>query len=206
MDVTVVDGDLTAELFELLSVEAVVAVDTETTGLDWRADRLQICQFFAPSCGAVIVRSTGGGADRAVRLLQSDAVLKVFHFAPFDLRFLESGWGAAVRNLACTKAASKLVDPSLPIQDHSLGALVWRNLGIRLDKGPVRTSDWGAPMLTEEQLAYAAADVAYLPALYARLSEQLSKLGLFSTYRSVCDYMAVDAHLEISGVPDPLKY
>lgn len=206
MELVVVDNDLTTDLLEALLCEPVVAVDTETSGLDWRTERLEICQFFAPSWGVVIVRASSERPDRVTELLEAERTLKLFHFAPFDLRFIEGRWGIRTRKVACTKAASKLLDPELPNAAHSLAPLVSKNLGITLDKGAVRTSDWGAGRLSDDQLAYAAADVAYLPALYEKLSARIAARGLDGTYRSVCDYMAVDAHLEIMGVPDPLKY
>lgn len=204
MTVQVVRNDLPAELSHALCEAAIVAVDTETSGLNWRVDHLQLCQLFTQETGPVVVQDVDDSAGQLASLLKDPAVLKVFHFAPFDLRFLEAHLGIQVRTVACTKAASKLIDPHA--KDHSLKALVERNLAVTLNKGPVRTSDWSAKSLTKDQLAYAAGDVIHLLNLYQVLMKQLETSGLLETYQQVCSYMPVDAHLEVTDFPNPLRY
>lgn len=182
-----------------------VAVDTETTGLDWRTDSLKLCQLFAHQVGAVLIR-IDGDAPRLRSLLEDSSVAKVFHFAPFDLRFLETALSARTTTVVCTKAASKLLDPELPASAHSLGALLARHFGVELDKGPVRTSDWGASELTEAQTNYAVSDVANLLRLADAEVEALKRRGLEEVFAAICAYMPVSAHLEVIGVPDPLSY
>ncbi|HET9476079.1 MAG TPA: ribonuclease D, partial [Dehalococcoidia bacterium] len=101
MNVTVVEGDLPAQLADELRASGTVAVDTETSGLDWATDRLWICQLYAPACGAVILRNVVDRAPHFCDLIASEEVLKVFHFAPFDLRFLEAQWHTSPRRIAC---------------------------------------------------------------------------------------------------------
>lgn len=206
MDVTVVDGDLPGDVTAAFLASKVVGVDTETTGLDWSTDKLRICQLFSPTVGAVILRGVDQTPVQLGRIMASVEVLKVFHHAPFDLRFIESQWHVPISYLACTKAGSKLLDPKLAHREHSLAPVLERNFGVVLDKGSVRTSDWGAATLTEEQLSYAVADVAHLPALQLHMSERLAAKGLSSIFRAVCDFMPIHARLEIDGVPDPLTY
>jgi ribonuclease D len=200
-----VSGDLTEELASLLRRAGRVAVDTETTGLDWRTDSLKLCQLFAPTVGPLLVRITGQ-APVLGSLLEDAAITKVFHFAPFDLRFIEATLGARTSSVMCTKAASKLLDPELPSEAHSLGALLARYFGIELDKGAVRTSDWGSAELTAAQTDYAAGDVVSLLRLVDAELELLRRRGLEDVYVAVCDYMPVDAHLEVAGVSNPLTY
>ena len=114
--------------------------------------------------------------------------------------------GARTTSVVCTKAASKLLDPGLPASAHSLGALLARHFGVELDKGPVRTSDWGANELTEAQTDYAVSDVASLLHLADIEVEGLKRRGLEEVFAAICAYMPVDAHLEVTGVPDPLSY
>jgi ribonuclease D len=134
-------------------------------------------------------------------------VLKVLHFAPFDLRFLEASWGMRAAPVGCTKAASRLLDPYLPSSEHSLQALLRRHLGIAVSKGEVRMSDWGsAAVLSEEQIGYATADVAHLLDLHDVLIKRLDDLGRSELFARVCAYMPVDAHLEVTGIPNPLAY
>lgn len=193
------------ELAERLHDAGRVAIDTETTGLDWRTDSLKLCQLFAHQVGAVLIR-IDGDAPRLRSLLEDASIAKIFHFAPFDLRFLEMAVGARTTSVVCTKAASKLLDPGLPASAHSLGALLARHFGVELDKGPVRTSDWGANELTEAQTDYAVSDVASLLHLADIEVEGLKRRGLEEVFAAICAYMPVDAHLEVTGVPDPLSY
>lgn len=206
MTPTVVDGDLPKSLASELARAPVVAVDTETSGLDWRENRLQMCQLFTGNTGPIILRHVSDTPKELAALMASRRVLKVLHFAPFDLRFLQAQWNVPVRNIACTKAASKLLSPDVPNQMHSLGELVRCHLGVTLDKGSVRISDWGAPVLSMDQLKYAVGDVEHLPELYAILIDEVRRAGLDDLYRSICDYMPIDAHLDVSGMPNPLTY
>lgn len=206
MRVTVVDGDLPLDLELALRSAARVAVDTETSGLDWVSDRLHICQLFAPTTGPVILRNVGGQPKALARLLSDADVVKVFHFAPFDLRFLEAHWGIQCASVECTKAASRILEPDLPPAQHSLQPLLKRWLQVSISKGAVRTSDWSAPKLSDAQLEYAVADVAHLLALSSVLNERLAAEGTTDLFKQVCAYMPIDAHLSISGIPNPLKY
>lgn len=206
MAVTVVDGDLTPGLARALRKAGRVAVDTETSGLDWATDRLELCQLFSPPTGPVLVRHVSDAPLELAGLLDDVSVLKVLHFAPFDLKFLEAHASVNARSVACTKAASKLLDPGLLAPEHGLQALLLRHLNVKISKGAVRTSDWGSAELTDEQLSYAISDVMHLLDLFDVLHKQLESRGLVSLYGRVCNYMPVDAHLEVAGVPDPLTY
>lgn len=206
MPVHVVSGDLPIGLADAIHRSGRVAVDTETSGLDWRRDRLELCQFFTPDTGAVLIRRSETRPQHLVSLLEDDQLTKVFHYAPFDLRFLEATWGARTSSVLCTKAGSKLLDPDLPATEHSLAPLLARHFGLRLDKGAVRVSNWAAAELSPEQLAYATADVAHLLRL-AELEERLLKQrGLETEFAAVCAYLPIAAHLEVAGFPNPLVY
>jgi ribonuclease D len=200
------EGDLPPDLAHTLRGLGRVAVDTETSGLDWTTDRLLLCQLFTPETGPVLLRHVDHPPGELAGVMGDPAILKVLHYAPFDLRFLEARWGVRTRSVACTKAASRLLDPDLPAADHSLQALLRRHLGVIVAKGPVRTSDWGASTLSEEQVAYATADVAHLLELHEVLGKRLHEGGRSDLFAQVCAYMPVDAHLAVAGVPNPLSY
>lgn len=206
MAVTLVSGDLPPDLARAMRAAGRVAVDTETSGLHWATDTLQLCQLFTYETGPVLLRLVEGRPVELAGLLTDPDVAKVFHFAPFDLRFLEARWGVQTVSVRCTKAASKLLDPELPAAGHSLQALLERHLGIRIEKGPVRTSDWGTRVLSDAQIAYATADVDQLLMLDQTLMSRLEATGKAELFARVCAYMPTDAHLEISGVPNPLRY
>lgn len=206
MSVQLVSGDLPPDLARSMRAAGRVAVDTETSGLDWATDSLQLCQLFTDETGPVLLGQVKGHPVELASLLADPDVVKVFHFAPFDLRFLESRWGVRTKTVECTKAASRLLDPGLPAAEHSLQALLEHRLGVRIEKGAVRTSDWGARTLTKEQIAYAAADVDHLLVLAETLTHRLEASGLAELFAEVCAYMPVDAHLAVKGVPNPLAY
>ncbi|MGO1316606.1 MAG: ribonuclease D [Cellulomonadaceae bacterium] len=203
---TVVKGDLPSGIADDLIASECVAVDTETSGLDWRSDQLLLCQLYSSEVGVILLRDVERRPQHLARVLESVDVLKVLHFAPFDIRFLSAQWGVSIRRLACSKAASKILDPALPAGAHSLASLVQRYLGVTLDKGSVRTSDWGAAALSPEQIAYASADVSHLPRLLDLLVGRLRESGREDLWLAVCEYMPADAQLEIDGVPNPLSY
>lgn len=206
VSIHVVTGDLSDRLAAELRQLERVAVDTETTGLDWQQDSLELCQLFSPTSGSILVRRSETWPINLLGLLEDPQVTKVFHHAPFDLRFIEATWGARTNSVFCTKAASKLLDPQLPVSEHSLAPLLKRHFGIHLDKGAVRVSDWGAQVLSPEQEAYAAADVSHLLKLAALEHQRLQTLGLQSELDLICAYMPLDAHFAVTGVPNPLTY
>lgn len=204
--IPVFHGDLPTSVANALLASPIVAVDTETSGLSWAVDRLQLCQLFSPTTGAVLLRPGELPPARLLELLRSPATAKVFHFAPFDLRFLCAAWNVTARNVRCTKTAHKLLRPTAPSREHSLGELVRFYLGIELDKGNVRTSDWGAGSLSEIQVAYAAADVVHLIPLLEMLEAELAGAGKSELFDAVCSYLPIAVELEIDGMPDPLQY
>ena len=204
---TVARGDLPVTLLDAYRRSVLVAWDIETSGLDWRLARIGTCQLFALGIGATVVSVTDGVRPLGlVSLLEDPQVPKVFHHAPFDLRFMMHEWGAKPASIRCTKVASKLVEPTAPNDVHSLQKLVARYLGLELQKGEVRTSDWTACSLSPEQVQYAAADVVYLPALLASLSARLAALDLGWLYDRCCEFLPARATLELGGYPDVFSY
>ena len=183
-----------------------VAWDVETTGLDWRRERLATCQLFAEDTGVVIISLDDRKPDRLATLLEDPAVEKVFHHAPFDLRFMIHAWQVRPASIRCTKVASKLLEPEAPNQIHTLQQLVARHLGIALAKGPVRTSDWTAPDLAPEQIEYAAGDVLHLPDLLDVLTDALHKAGLTRLYDDCCAFLPARTVLELGDYPDVFAY
>lgn len=202
----VLEGDIDSSTLDAYLSAGRVAVDTETSGLSWASDRLNLLQISTPSVGASLVRLSGGAAPLLKNLLESRDVVKIFHFAPFDLRFLAQIGVSRTNNIRCTKTASKLLDPQLDPKQHSLGALLLRKLGVEIAKGEARTSDWSARSLSDSQIRYAIDDVVYLERLYLHLEKELEERSLTELYRRICDYIPVDALLETTGVPDPLSY
>lgn len=200
-------GDLSQEMFLELASAAAIAWDVETSGLDWRTDRIGTCQLQSASGTSVLVQVVDGEVPERLRALLSDPnVLKVFHHAPFDLRFMTTQWKTHAVSVACTKVASKLLAPDAEPAEHSLKALLATHLGVQLEKGVVRTSDWTARELTEDQLRYAAADVRDLLRLYDLLTNRMRGHGLMSLYESCLAFLPTRVELEVGGWPDVFAY
>jgi ribonuclease D len=152
-------------------------------------------QILPPSLG-------GRGADcpNLKRLLQDPAVLKIFHFARFDLAAVYQGLGVTVAPVVCTKVSAKLVRTFT--DRHGLKDLCKELLGVELSKQQ-QSSDWGAPELTPEQLAYAASDVLHLHALWAKLKALLEREGRLDLAQSCFGFLPTRARLDLLGYDDP---
>jgi len=204
--VRVVSGDLPGDLADAFALSRRIAWDIETTGLDWRQERIGTCQLYSGAVGAVVV-SVGQDRPAALaKLLEDSTVEKVFHHAPFDLRFVVSAWQISPAAIRCTKVASKILNPAAPNETHSLQHLVSRYLGIRLPKGAVRVSDWSAADLTDEQVRYAVGDVAHLLRLRDAMELALRERGLVELYDSCCAFLPARVVLELGGYPDVFAY
>lgn len=199
-------GDLPIDLAAAFGKAGRIAWDVETTGLDWKQEKLATCQLYAEGVGVVVVRLNDGEPRRLAGLLADPAVEKVFHHAPFDLRFMVHEWHVRPTSVRCTKVASKLLAPDAPNETHSLQQLTARNLGVSLAKGPVRTSDWTAATLTNEQLDYAAGDVLHLLALLDVLRANLGHVHLTRLYDDCCAFLPARVLLELGGYPDVFAY
>src|SRR5262245_54551235 len=155
-----------------LTFKGSIAVDTETLGLNPQRDRLCLVQLSGGDGSAHLVQLDPKTFDapRLKALLSDPAVLKIFHFARFDLAAIEKYLGVEVAPVYCTKIVSKLVRTYT--DRHGLKDLAAELLGVELSKQQ-QSSDWGAATLSQQQLAYAAADVLYLHALKEKLDAML---------------------------------
>jgi ribonuclease D len=176
-DFQVFDRDLTEEALSEYRQAEALAVDTETMGLLPQRDRLCLVQLCDPRGRISVVRVAIGQttAPNLKQLLEAPSVLKIFHFARFDLATIRYHLGIQVAPIFCTKIASKLARTYTP--KHGLKDLILELEHVELDK-TAQTSDWGNPAnLTPEQLRYAANDVRYLISARSRLVEMLQREG-----------------------------
>ena len=195
------------DLPEGLAFGPVVAVDTETMGLNPHRDRLCLVQLAAGDGVAHLVQlrppSLGGrGFDcpNLARLLADPDTTKLMHFARFDVAVLQHSLGIEVAPVRCTKIAAKLVRTFT--DRHGLRDLCRELLGIEISKQQ-QTSDWGAPELSAEQLAYAASDVLHLHALWARLEALLVREGRRALADSCFAFLPTRARLDLLGYEEP---
>ena len=173
----VCDRDISKSLLERYLASTAIAVDTETMGLNPLRDRLclvQLCDT-AGYTSAIRVERGQTSAPRLQQLLETRSILKIFHFARFDLATLKHHLEIEINPVFCTKIASKLARTYSP--RHGLKELVKEIVGIELDK-TAQSSDWGnVHELSDEQLAYAANDVRYLHELSKCLTLMLQREG-----------------------------
>ena len=153
-----------------------VAVDTETLGLNVNRDRLCLVQLSSGDGTAHLVQFDGHdyAAPNLKALLTDPAVLKIFHYARFDIAVLEKNLGVVTAPIYCTKIASKLVRTYT--DRHGLKDLVGELVGIELSKQQ-QSSDWASSELSQQQLAYAASDVLHLHALKAQARRHAGARG-----------------------------
>src|SRR6476619_756293 len=150
-----------------------VAIDTETLGLNPYRDRLCLVQLSRGDGNAELVQiGRHYHAPELKRLLADESVLKIFHFARFDLAVLFHAFGVMPRPVYCTKIASRLVRTYT--DRHGLKDLCRELLGIDMSKQQ-QSSDWGADALTQAQIDYAASDVLHLHALKEKLDRNLER-------------------------------
>jgi ribonuclease D len=198
------DGDLGESFASRAYAVGSVACDTETSGLDWRTEKLAICQLALPTGEAAIVRLIGARRPEAlVRLMADPSVTKVFHHAMFDLRFMAAAWSFEPAAVVCTKIASKLLFPERT--SHSLQPLLGELLGVAIDKSQQK-SDWLSPQLTKEQVQYALGDVRHLHALYEKLCCNLRERNLMNLASRCYEHIPARVSLELRGYGDVYSY
>ncbi len=189
------------DLPDLSRYRESVAVDTETMGLEHSRDRLCVVQLSPGDGSADVVQIPKGAPDapNLKRLLTDPAVLKIFHFARFDLAALCHGLGVMPEPVYCTKIASRLARTYT--DKHGLKDLVRDVLGIEVSKQQ-QLSDWGADDLSDAQVSYAASDVLHLHALKSKLDGMLVREGREALAAACIRFLPVRARLDLAGFPE----
>ena len=190
-------GDLPANV----TFTGNVAIDTETLGLNPHRDRLCLIQLSAGDGNAHLVQFDGKdySAPRLKALLTNRDVLKIFHFARFDVAVLQKYLGVTTSPIYCTKIASRLVRTYT--DRHGLKDLCSELLGIELSKQQ-QSSDWGAEKLTDQQRFYAASDVLHLHAMKAKLDMMLDREGRRAFAEAAFGFLPTRAALDLAGFPE----
>lgn len=184
-----------------LNLGLVVAIDTETMGLDPRRDRLCLVQLSSGDGNAHLVHIARGqtSAPNLTRLLTDPQVTKLFHFGRFDIAALLKAFGVVTAPVWCTKIASKLVRTYT--DRHGLKYLLSDLVGVDVSKQQ-QTSDWGSIKLSDAQKEYAASDVLYLHRLKAELETMLAREGRTDLAARLFDFLPVRAQLDLMGWDD----
>jgi len=196
-------GDLTDLSRYTAALSPFVAIDTETLGLNPHRDRLCVVQLSPGDGTADVVQIPAGAgpgsAPNLEKLLTDPAMVKLFHFARFDVAVLGKTFGLTVNPVWCTKIASKLTRTYT--DRHGLKELVRELLGIDLSKQQ-QSSDWAAEELSDAQLHYAASDVLHLHALQVRLSAMLAREGRTGLAEACFGFLPTRAALDLAGWPE----
>src|SRR5438874_5061107 len=177
---------------------AAVAIDTEAMGLNPHRDRLCVVQLSPGDGSADVVQLTAGetSAPNLTKLLVDAAILKIFHFARFDLGVLQNALGVMPAPVYCTKIASRLARTYT--DKHGLKDLVREILGIDVSKQQ-QLSDWGAATLSDAQVAYAASDVLHLHALKEKLDAMLAREGRSDLAQACFRFLPDRVRLDLAG-------
>jgi len=189
-------GDLGAHV----RFEGPIAIDTEAMGLDFHRDRLCLVQMFDGVDGVHLVQILPGEEPvRLKALLADDSRLKILHFARFDIGMIQKHLGVLMRPVYCTKIASKLARTYT--DKHGLKDVVKELLGRDLAKEQ-QSSDWGAEVLSDSQLVYAANDVLHLHAIRDKLDAMLGREGRTALADAAFAFLPHRALLDLAGWPE----
>ena len=209
----IVRGDLTEEQLQAYLAGDAVAVDTETLGLVHVRDRLCLVQLCDRAGRATLVQITRDVLDparapetrspRLKRLLEDPRVLKVFHFARFDVAALRHNLGILVDPIYCTRTVSKIVRTYT--DRHGLKDNLLELMDVEMDKA-VRHTDWSNPSLTPEQVRYAISDVTLLLPLMDRLEDMLEREGRKELSRACFKVIPVMALLDLLGYEELFEH
>lgn len=189
-------GDLPANV----AFKGSVAVDTETMGLRLTRDRLCVVQLSGGDGHSHIVQIVPGAPAPNLAKIFTDAnLVKIFHFARFDLAMIQKAFGVRCAPVYCTRTASRLTRTNS--DKHGLKDLCKELLGVELSKVQ-QSSDWAADKLTPEQVDYAASDVLYLHKIKDEMDRLLAREGRTELAEACFQFLPDRAALDLAGWPD----
>ncbi|MBN8511459.1 MAG: ribonuclease D [Rickettsiales bacterium] len=197
MRVVVYKNDIPTEL----PIDGDIAIDTETMGLNFHRDRLCVVQISNGDGNAYLIQFDGKdySAPNLKRLLLDESRGKIFHYARFDLAVLKKYLEVDIKNVFCTKIASKLTRTYT--DSHGLKDLCRELLGITISKQQ-QSSYWSAEELSEEQKEYAAKDVTYLHSIRTILIKRLIDLDRAHIAHKLFEFLPARAELDLIGWND----
>ena len=175
-----------------------VAIDTEAMGLDPARDRLCLIQIFdgETDCHMVQFENSNSDSPNLIKLLNDEKIEKIFHYARFDMAALKHALKIDVKNVYCTKIASKIARTYT--NNHGLKDLCKELLGVEISKKQ-QSSDWGNSNLSKEQIAYAANDVIYLHQIKDRLDEMLIRENRQLLVDACLSFLPTRVDLDLRG-------
>lgn len=194
MSYTLYENDLP----DKLDLGKEIAIDTETLGLNNFRDRLCMVQFSSGDGNAYMVHFSSNDYTRSpnlVKLLKDESILKIMHFARFDMAILQKTFGFPIKNVYCTKIASKIARTYT--DTHGLKVLIKEFFGMDISKRE-QSSYWGGK-LTDEQLKYAANDVLFLHEIKKHLDDILKRENRESLAKKCFEFLNTRVDLDLQG-------
>ena len=181
-----------------LNLGSSIAIDSETMGLNLLRDRLCVLQISSGDGNAHLIQFERGKyeAPNLKKILRDEKILKIFHFARFDLAAILQYLDVELTNIYCTKIASRLTRTYTDA--HGLKALCDEMLNVEISKKQ-QSSDWGVENLSQKQIDYAASDVLYLHQLKERFDEMLKRAGRYEDFQRCVEFLPTRAKLDLQG-------
>ena len=185
----------------LKSFKGDISIDTETLGLNIKRDRLCLIQLRNETNKKVYLikfeEDLSAKFSKNIKLLlENKSLTKIFHFGRFDMAVLKENLKINVKNVFCTKIASKLTRTYS--SKHGLKDLVYEILDIQLDKTE-QSSDWSRKKLTKKQIEYAMNDVLYLSEIKTSLNNKLLAQKRLKIFKSIMKFMEIRVDLDLQG-------
>ena len=180
----------------------IIAIDTETMGLNLHRDRLCLIQLSSGDGNAHLIQITKDSLynknsfPNLKKIFNDSNSTKLFHFARFDIGVIEKNICDINGPIYCTKIASKLSRTFGA--KHGLADLCRDLLGFELDKQN-QTSDWGKKNLSDSQLKYAASDVLYLHKIKIELDAILKREGKENIAKQCFEFLKIRSKLDLNG-------
>ena len=196
MKINLYNGDIP----ENIRINDIIAIDSETMGLNPKRDKLCLVQISNGDdvCHLVKVDLSDKKPKNLIKILKNKKILKIFHFARFDVAVFKYNFKINIKNIYCTKIASKLVRTYT--DRHGYKDLCDELLNIKISKNE-QSSDWGGD-LTKEQQKYAATDVLYLHKLKEKLDKMLHREKRKKLAKACFDFIEFRTDLDIDGWSD----
>ncbi len=186
------------DLPKSIKIDKSVAIDTETMGLNHYRDRLCLVQLSTGNgiCHLVQIVSTNTKPINLIKILKNKKIIKIFHFARFDIGILKHTYKINIDNIYCTKIASRLTRTFT--DKHGLKDLCKELLNKNISKKE-QTTDWGSKKLTLSQQKYAATDVLYLHKIKKELDKMLVRENRVKLAKACFDFIKIRTDLDLQG-------
>ena len=189
------------DLPENVTFGNIIAIDTEAMGLNPSRDRLCLIQLYDGEGDCHLVQFDGFdyNSPNLQKILIDKSKIKIFHYARFDMAAIKHALGINLKNIYCTKIASKIARTYT--NSHGLKDICKELLDVEISKKK-QSSDWGNISLSKEQITYAANDVVHLHNIRIKLNEILEREKRFELVKACFEFLPTRVDLDLKGWVD----